>query len=311
MLPLQNCEPGKVMSHGLPNSNLIRERVVILTDQDLIEGTICYVEGIRLSDALNSETAHLARPHLPLVDATVSNRNTGEVVLRSRFLLVARNKIIVLLPKSEFCNGDPPWSPDRKEVNGSHNGHGRGERAARRDDHLPALISQLADPDEVARRYAAEGLARLGPRAMSAVPALLERLKDCDELVRGQCAEALGNIGRRSREVITALRSLLKDRNEFVRRMAAGALGDCGAHASSAVADLIETLKAEEEFVRRSAATALGQIGALAGQAVPALHAALRDPDVIVRHSASVALNKIVGAGANNNAGQAAAAPER
>jgi hypothetical protein len=294
------------MSLSTKHTNLIRERVVILTDQDLIEGTICYSEGIRLSDALNSETAHLARPHLPLVDATVCQRNTGQVILRSRFLLVARSKIVVVLPKSEF-SGDALWPLESKEVKGDD----RGEGSTKREDDIPALIVALSNADESVRRHAAEGLARLGRRARAAVPTLLERLKDRDELVRGQCAEALGNVGVRSREVIAALRSLLKDRNEFVRRMAAGALGDCGPSAGVAVAELVETLKDEEEFVRRAAATALGQIGAPAGQAVTALQAALSDRDVIVRHSASVALNKILVASASNGTSHAAASPRR
>jgi vesicle coat complex subunit len=283
-----------------PAAKLTRERVVILTDQELIEGTICYVEGVRLSDALNSETAHLSRPHLPLVDATVSHRITGEVILRSRFLLVARSRIVVLLPKSEFCPGDAPPAGESEEGDSARKNTYGAVSPSRPTSDIPTLIATLKDPDECARRTAAERLAQLGSRAKTAIPTLLERLKDPDELVRGQCAEALGNIGQHSPELVAALRRLLKDANEFVRRMAAGALGNFGTAAAGTVADLREALNDDEEFVRRAAAAALGKIGASASPAIPALQAAMQDSDVIVRHLASVALNKIVGAEARD-----------
>jgi hypothetical protein len=271
------------MSQGPQNANLIRERVVILTDRELIEGTICYPEGVRLSDALNSASANLSKHHLPLVDATVTRVDTGQEVFSSRFLLVARSKIVVLLPKSEQIAPLVHRSENSKAADASSPG----------DADVPTLVEALSARDEAARRHAAEGLGRLGARARAALPALLERLKDCDDLVRGQSAEALGNIGNNSAEVVVALRRLLKDRSEFVRRMAAGALGDLGAASSGAVNDLTAALGDEEEFVRRAAAAALGKIGPPAIQAVPSLQTALGDSDVFVRHWASVALNKI------------------
>ena len=275
-------------------NDLVRERVVIVTDQDVIEGTICYPRGVRLSDALNAENAQLSKPHLPLVDATVTRIDLNKELLHSRFLLVARSKIVVLMPKSEIlasCSSAPPEpepAPLAKTPVRSV--------PLRRESDVPTLMQALNHPDEMHRRKAAEGLGRLGSRAKVAIPALLECLKDKDDLVRGQSAEALGSIGLDGRsDTITAMRALLKDMSEFVRRMAAGALGSFGSAAAEAVPELSEALRDREEFVRRAAADALGKIGARASQAAPALQAALSDNDVFVRHWAAVALNKIVG----------------
>ena len=293
--------PSDVMSRFPLHASLIRERVLILTDRELIEGTICYAEGIRLSDALNSASAQLSKPHLPLVDATVTRVDTGQEVLRCRFLLVARSKIVVLLPKSELAAPNARRAADSEAgaepaAEGPHS-----EAAAPWGTDVSTLVAAMSAPDEAERRHAAEGLGRLGTRAAAAIPALLECLKDRDDLVRGQCAEALGNIGHDGSEVVAALRGLLKDRSEFVRRMAAGALGDLGATSGGTVGDLSDALTDEEEFVRRAAA-ALGKIGPPALEAAPALQAALADSDVFVRHWATVALNKILGPGAPQRA---------
>lgn len=274
--------------------DLVRERVVIVTDQDVIEGTVCYPRGVRLSDALNAENAQLSRPHLPLVDATVTRIELGKELLHSRFLLVARHKIVVLLPKSEILAGYP--APKLNAEPEAPAKPGTKDARLRRESDVPALLQALKNPDEAHRRKAVEGLGRLGSRASGAIPALLECLKDPDELVRGQSAEALGSIGLDGRgETVTAMRTLMKDRSEFVRRMAAGALGSFGPAAAPAVPELSEALRDPEEFVRRAAADALGKIGSRATQASSALQAALADSDVFVRHWAAVALNKIVG----------------
>src|SRR5437867_11925128 len=98
------AEPGEGTKRESPDhGDRVRERIVIVTDQDVIEGTICYPRGVRLSDALNAESAKLSKPHLPLVDVTVTRIETGRELLRSRFLLVAHSKIVLLLPKSEIC----------------------------------------------------------------------------------------------------------------------------------------------------------------------------------------------------------------
>jgi hypothetical protein len=294
----QEPKPARDSSGGSqpPNTygDFLREPVVIVTDLDLIEGTICYPRGIRLSDALNAESAQLAKPHLPLVDASVTRIETGKELLRSRFLLVAREKIVVLLPRSEMSSTPTMPAADLEpDSNDFRKPRPQPRAPLRRETDVPALVRALKDTDHVTRRRAAVELAQLGSRGKSAVADLVKGLDDPDELVRGACAEAIGCIGAEARQVVPALRQLLKDNSEFVRRMAADALGNFGASAAAAVPDLSEALKDREEFVRRAAAGALGKVGAYSSQAAPALRAALADSDVLVRHWAAVALNKI------------------
>ena len=80
--------------------HLTEESIVIVTDDDLIEGEIYYHKKVRLSDNLKSPSA-LENPYLALTNATVTDRATGQQVLHSRFLLVARSKVTALMPKSE------------------------------------------------------------------------------------------------------------------------------------------------------------------------------------------------------------------
>jgi HEAT repeat protein len=284
------------MSNKTEHAKLIRERVVILTGRHLIVGTLCYPGGIRFSDALNAPSLVRERPHLALVDVTVSGLDTGKQILRSRFLLVSRHQIEVLMPRSELIRSglSPRGSPADEEVPAG----GAGDDPAGGWDtgsDVPTLVRALQNPDGVVRRMAAETLGRLGGDAKDAIPGLLAAFKDADDQVRGHVAEALGNIEPTTKEVIAALRGGLKDDSEFVRRMAAGALGELGSASRPAVLDLSAALKDREEFVRRAAADALGKIGAQARPAAQALEAALNDSDVFVRHWAGMALKKIQG----------------
>ena len=91
--------------------NLTDEPVLVVTDDDLIEGTICYHKNVRLSDAMKSP-ASLNNPYLALANATVTRRATGQQVIRTRFLLVTRSRITALMPKSEVLTQcDPTANP--------------------------------------------------------------------------------------------------------------------------------------------------------------------------------------------------------
>jgi hypothetical protein len=83
--------------------NLESEQVVIFTEKELIEGTFYHNKNMRLSDALNSPS-HRDIPYLPLADARVTMLETGEERLQSRFLLVAHNKIVVMMPRPEILS---------------------------------------------------------------------------------------------------------------------------------------------------------------------------------------------------------------
>lgn len=272
-------------------ANLKRERIVIQTENDLIEGTYCYPRGLRLSDALNA-TVNREKPYLALVDATVRRLESGQLLFRGRFLLVSRARIVMLLPKSEMLREAPPPLPG-EQLAQEGDLPARLGMGSRVEEDVTALVQSLKDRDVAVRRMAAEGLGRLGGVAQGAVGALVEALGDDDELVRGSVAEALGSMGPAAEAAVPALVTALRDPEEFVRRVAAGALGNIGPGAGEAVPTLTRALKDREEFVRRAVAEALGKIGPPASAARPALQHSLNDRDVLVRHWAAAALKKI------------------
>jgi hypothetical protein len=274
------------------SANLKRERVVIQTEHDLIEGTFCYARGLRLSDALNA-AVNREKPYMSLVDATVTRLETGQVLFRSRFLLVSRTRIVVLLPKSEILRDGPPSAADLRVPAAEENGPVGWGEVKGPAENTETLVAALQEADPAVRRRAAEALGRVGPPADAVVIALVERLGDSDELVRGSAAEALGGMGLAAQPAVPALIEALQDREEFVRRLAAGALGNIGPAAREAVPGLTGALQDREEFVRRAAAEALGKIGPPASAARTALQQSLKDRDVLVRHWAAASLRLI------------------
>jgi hypothetical protein len=83
--------------------NLKTERVVILTEEALIEGTLFHHLEVRLSDALNAPMFRDS-PYLSLSDAQVTRIDSSEPILQSKFLLVSRNRILCITPKSEVLS---------------------------------------------------------------------------------------------------------------------------------------------------------------------------------------------------------------
>jgi hypothetical protein len=99
--------------------NLTTERVVILTAEVLIEGTMYHHQEIRLSDSLNAPQFR-DNPYMTLADAVVTKIETDHVVFRSNVLMVARSRILCITPKSEvLACGLPsltaPYSADGKK----------------------------------------------------------------------------------------------------------------------------------------------------------------------------------------------------
>jgi PilZ domain len=87
--------------------HLKTDRVVILTTEALIEGTIYHHQEVRLSDALNAPQFR-DNPYLTLCDAAVTKIDNHQVIFRSNFLLVARSRILCVTSKSEVvCSGLP------------------------------------------------------------------------------------------------------------------------------------------------------------------------------------------------------------
>src|SRR5262245_1723296 len=87
--------------------NLTTERVVILTAEVLIEGTIFHHQEIRLSDSLNAPQFR-DNPYMTLADAVVTKIDTDHVVFRSNVLMVARSRILCITPKSEVLTSGLP-----------------------------------------------------------------------------------------------------------------------------------------------------------------------------------------------------------
>jgi hypothetical protein len=56
---------------------------------------------IRLSDAFNAP-AYRDSPFIPMKDAVVRERSTGKEVFRSGFLMVARQRVVFMMPKAEM-----------------------------------------------------------------------------------------------------------------------------------------------------------------------------------------------------------------
>src|SRR5229473_4666290 len=87
--------------------NLTTARVVILTAEVLIEGTIFHHQEIRLSDSLNAPQFR-DNPYMTLADAVVTKIESDQVVFRSNVLMVARSRILCITPKSEVLTGGLP-----------------------------------------------------------------------------------------------------------------------------------------------------------------------------------------------------------
>lgn len=210
---------------------------------------------------------------------------------------------------------------------------GLGRAAAKPDSDtgriVQGLLQTLRDKEPSVRWNAAEALAGVGPRAVSAKPELLAALEDANDLVRLRAAIALGKIdpkapeaavrvliatlekegllasdaamalgalGPRAAAAVPTLIKALRSSDKDVRRWAADALGKLGPAATPAVPGLIEVLRKDAEpDARRNAAQALGELGSAAGPVAAALKAAARDKDEGVRDAAAQALAKLGG----------------
>ncbi|MDB5350715.1 MAG: hypothetical protein JWN86_1962 [Planctomycetota bacterium] len=74
----------------------IEQRVLVITDGERIEGTLFHMGGIRLSDFL-SAAAHQDDPYLKIKDPTVTCRRTGTELGRSPFLVVAKDRVVLIM----------------------------------------------------------------------------------------------------------------------------------------------------------------------------------------------------------------------
>lgn len=82
------------------NVNYESEPIVILTQDELIEGVLYRPEDIRFSDVMNA-SAYRSVPFLAMRDARIFSRERREEILRTNFVLVARERIICVMPKAD------------------------------------------------------------------------------------------------------------------------------------------------------------------------------------------------------------------
>jgi len=117
--------PGKPETKSMDKSlreKLLREEVIVVTERNLIQGTLCRHEDIRLSDAFNAP-ANQGAPYLSLANVKVTRVETGVPVFKARFLMVARAKIEFVIPISDVMSNlisdaaSPPAELKGKWVN--------------------------------------------------------------------------------------------------------------------------------------------------------------------------------------------------
>ncbi len=77
-------------------NQFVEEPITILTDGERIEGKLFHMGEIRLSDFLNSSAQQDAR-FLKVKDPTVYCRRSGEELIKVPFLMVSRERIVMLM----------------------------------------------------------------------------------------------------------------------------------------------------------------------------------------------------------------------
>jgi hypothetical protein len=88
----------------------VEERVTVLTEGERIEGQLFHMGGTRLSDFLNSSAQQEFR-FLKMKDPVVYCRRSGQELIAVPFLMVARDRIVMVLthvpPEAEPEPDDP------------------------------------------------------------------------------------------------------------------------------------------------------------------------------------------------------------
>lgn len=288
---------------------LKRERVWILTDRDLIEGTLFQPQDIRLSDAINAQAAQRDRPYIALTDAVVTRIESGRELISTRFLLVSRNQIVVMMPRSEVL-GAPlsqraePLAANRKHAGltapaGDTSQGGHGLRAFLRPENTLepraeagwASVETGPPPPSLGGPVAPATWPLHGPGAE--VEALVNSLKQKDSTTRLQALVELERLGADARAAVPALVQALRDKNSTVREWSAMTLAKIGPDASAAQAALVQALEDKVEAVRRRAVMALRRIDPEAKISLNLLLGLTRDRDEFVREWAVTALGHL------------------
>lgn len=156
---------------------------------------------------------------------------------------------------------------------------------------VPALIKNLADPQDPVRDETTQTLALLGA---DAGPALVTALQDSDARRRAAAATALAQMdpgfsgaGKEVEQVAT------KETDPTVRAALFGALAKTGVAPDRCVALMLPAVTDENETLRHAALNALLSNSAVRKAAVPKLAELLKDKNTTVRERGAHALGRV------------------
>ena len=93
----------------------VEELVTVLTDGERIEGRLVHLGQTRLSDFLNSAMQQDAK-YMKVKDPTVYCRKTGVMLVRVPFLLVSRDRVVMVMTHSSTDPDHHFMTPPLREV---------------------------------------------------------------------------------------------------------------------------------------------------------------------------------------------------
>jgi HEAT repeat protein len=158
---------------------------------------------------------------------------------------------------------------------------------------IQVLVGGLRESQAEARRCAATMLGMVGPEASQALEPLIEALADSDVVVRRYAAEDLAAFGPAAAEALPNLESLLGE-DEWTQVVGAEAiLKIAPSRAEELCPVLAEALRSGSSRIRYRATQALGELPRADRRAVADLTDALDDEDEVVRTGALWALGQL------------------
>jgi len=147
-----------------------------------------------------------------------------------------------------------------------------------------ALFARALRADDVrVRKAGADGLAKLGGRAVDAVGVLIEVTDDPDIEVRSSAIAALSYVGADARQAVPALAAALQRETPALKILVLRALRRMGARARVTVGAIASLLADKSDpALRKEAMLALADIGYIPKEHLPAFLEALEDYDVVL-----------------------------
>src|SRR5258708_4355149 len=84
----------------------IEERVTILTDSERVEAILYYLGGSRMSDFLHPPFQRESK-FIKVKDATICCRHSGEEIGKVPFVMVARDRVVMMMTPISPTADDP------------------------------------------------------------------------------------------------------------------------------------------------------------------------------------------------------------